>query len=307
MTARGVFSTYLRISSGPTASRRALSSRFSPSTPASRLHTSQWKFQQPPAANRGVFNAGQIDLRANGGPASPEETKPRGGIFRRVAEKLREKMPNATEPYVAHGVTLELYNECLKQAAYAEGHELSESARFWYDVCDRPKTFMSWAQVTVLHMWMFVVRIRAFELDRVKTWQQHFVDHFFYDAEGKMIHTYNISSGGQRKTYLKDLYSQYRGMIAGYDEGLCKGDAVLAAAIWRNVFDARPDIDLEVLAMITSYVRRVIHGLDKIDNQVLYSARVTFGLPNEEAATVRVESKFIGAIMGAPVVSDGAA
>lgn len=50
-----------------------------------------------------------------------------------MAEKLREKMPNTTEPYVAHGVTLELYNECLKQAAYTDGHELSESARFWYN------------------------------------------------------------------------------------------------------------------------------------------------------------------------------
>lgn len=59
-------------------------------------------------------------------------------------------------------------------------------------VCDRPKTFMSWAQVTVLHIWMLIVRIRAFEPNRVKTWQQHFVDHFFYDAEGKMIHTYKV-------------------------------------------------------------------------------------------------------------------
>jgi hypothetical protein len=51
---------------------------------------------------------------------------------------------------------------------------------------------MSWAQVTVLHMWMLIVRIRAFEPDRVKVWQQHFVDHFFYDAEGKMINTYKV-------------------------------------------------------------------------------------------------------------------
>ncbi|PWW79530.1 hypothetical protein C7212DRAFT_310451 [Tuber magnatum] len=307
MATRGICSTCLRTSSGPTAARRVLF-RSSPSIPTSGLHTLQWKLQQTAAASKEVFNAGQIAPQVNGGQVPPRETKPRGrGIFRKVAEKLREKMPNATEPYVAHGVTLELYNECLKQAAYAEGHELSESARFWYDVCDRPKTFMSWAQVTVLHMWMLVVRIRAFEPDRVKTWQQHFVDHLFYDAEGKMIHTYNISNGGQRKTYLKDLYSQYRGMIAGYDEGLCKGDAVLAAAIWRNIFDARPGVDVEVLAMVASYVRRVVHGLDKIDDQVLYSARITFGPPNEEAEAVRVESKFIETLLGTPVVSDKAA
>lgn len=71
--------------------------------------------------------------QVNNGPASPGETKLGGGIFGKVAEKLREKMPNTTEPYVAHGVTLELYNECLKQAEYVDGHELSESARFWYN------------------------------------------------------------------------------------------------------------------------------------------------------------------------------
>ncbi|KAG0641559.1 ubiquinol-cytochrome C chaperone-domain-containing protein [Tuber brumale] len=306
MATRGICSAYLRLSSGRTAARRALL-RSSPPTLASRLHTSQWRFQQTAAGNKEISNEEQIAPRVEGRPVRPGETKPSGGIFGKVAEKLREKMPNTTETYVAHGVTLELYNECLKQAAYAEGHELSESARFWYDVCDRPKTFMSWAQVTVLHMWMLIVRIRALELDRVKTWQQHFVDHFFYDAEGKMIHTYKITNGGQRKTYLKDLYSQYRGMIAGYDEGLCKGDAVLSAAIWRNVFDARPDVDMEALAMITSYVRRVVHGLDKVNDQVLNSARVTFGLPNEEAGMVRMESKFIETLPETPVVGGKAA
>ncbi|CAZ83815.1 unnamed protein product [Tuber melanosporum] len=306
MTTRGICSTYLRLSSSRTTARRALL-RSSPPTLTSRLHTSQWKFQQTAPGNKGVSNEEPVAPRVKDSPVSPGATKPSGGIFGKVAEKLREKMPNTTETYVAHGVTLELYNECLKQAAYAEGQEFSESARFWYDVCDRPKTFMSWAQVTVLHMWMLIVRIRALDLDRVKTWQQHFVDHFFYDAEGKMIHTYKITSGGQRKTYLKDLYSQYRGMIAGYDEGLCKGDAVLATAIWRNVFNARPDVDMEVLAMITSYVRRVIHGLDKVNDQVLNSARVTFGLPNGEVEMVRMESKFIGTFPETTVVDGKAA
>ena len=75
----------------------------------------------------------------------------------------------------------------------------------------------------------------------------------------------------------------------------------------RNVFDARPDVDIEVLATITSYARRVVHGLDKVDDQVLYSARVAFGLPNEEAETVRVESKFIETLLETPDVDNKAA
>jgi len=77
-------------------------------------------------------------------------------------------------------------------------------------VCDRPKTFMSWAQVTALHVWMLIVRIRAFEPDRVKTWQQHFVDHFFYDAEGKMMHTYKVYS--QSAPWRGEIYLQSGGL-----------------------------------------------------------------------------------------------
>lgn len=74
----------------------------------------------------------------------------------------------------------------------------------------------------------------------------------------------------------------------------------------RNVFDARPDIDMEVLATITSYARRVVHRLDKVDDQVLYSGRITFGLPNEEVETVRVESKFIETLLETPDVDNKA-
>jgi cytochrome b pre-mRNA-processing protein 3 len=35
---------------------------------------------------------------------------------------------------------------------------------------------------------------------------------------------------------MKDVLEQYHGSISAYDEGLIKGDAVLAAAIWRNIF-----------------------------------------------------------------------
>lgn len=77
-------------------------------------------------------------------------------------------------------------------------------------------------------------------------------------------------------------------MIAGLDEGFVKDDAVLAAAIWRNIFDASESVDFEVLATIVSYVRRVIAGLDKIDDATLESGNIYFGRPDEELKTVRV-------------------
>ena len=51
-----------------------------------------------------------------------------------------------------------------------------------------------------------------------------------------------------------------------YDEGLVKGDAVLAAAIWRNLFKAREDIDVRTLASIVSWVRSQLKYLDAMDD-----------------------------------------
>lgn len=55
------------------------------------------------------------------------------GLIDRIATGIRELMPSTTDQYVAYGVTQELYNECVNQAAYVEGVELSESAKFWYE------------------------------------------------------------------------------------------------------------------------------------------------------------------------------
>lgn len=35
---------------------------------------------------------------------------------------------------------------------------------------------------------------------------------------------------------MRDMLQQYHGSVAAYDEGLIAGDAILAAAIWRNFF-----------------------------------------------------------------------
>lgn len=62
-------------------------------------------------------------------------------------------------------------------------------------------------------------------------YQQNFIDHFFYEAEEKMVQL--KVKPAQRPGYMKDLFEQYRGMTVAFDEGLCSGDAVLATAIWR--------------------------------------------------------------------------
>ena len=69
---------------------------------------------------------------------------------------------------------------------------------------------------------------------------------------------HSITARGVRSKYLKDLFLQWRGVLVSYDEGLVKGDAVLASAVWRNVFGGREDADPVRLAMVVAWLRREV-------------------------------------------------
>ena len=113
-----------------------------------------------------------------------------------------------------------------------------------------------------------------------------------------MTELHRLHARAVRNRYLKDLFVQWRGLMAGYDEGLMKGDAVLAAAVWRNVFKADGEVDLRGVGMVVSYIRRVLKTLDSVEDEVIASGRVRFGDPSSEEAMVAVRSKGMDAPVG---------
>lgn len=97
-----------------------------------------------------------------------------------------------------------------------------------------------------------------------------------------------------RQKHLKDMFSQWRGVLLSYDEGLMKGDAMLAAAIWRNLMGSREDVDFEKLAQIVGYMRRELKRLDNApDDQVLDGQWRFRGDPGDEAALVKTSSRLM--------------
>jgi cytochrome b pre-mRNA-processing protein 3 len=141
----------------------------------------------------------------------------------------------------------------------------------------------------MLHMYLLSARFRAFSTNP-QPWQQHLLDHFSYDAENKMTLLHNMHARGTRNKYLKDLFIQWRGLLAAYDEGLAKGDAVLAAAIWRNIFKANEDVNVKGLALVVSYMRRTLKGLDSLPDDQIMIGEVGFGSPSAEESVVRLRS-----------------
>ncbi len=108
-----------------------------------------------------------------------------------------------------------------------------------------------------------------------------------------MIINHNMHARGTRNKYLKDLFVQWRGLLAAYDEGLVKGDAVLGAAVWRNIFKADDDVDIKALAEIVSYMRRVLNGLDDLPDERISQASLQFGNPKTESSVVGRQSKMM--------------
>lgn len=162
-----------------------------------------------------------------------------------------------------------------------------------------PAGFASWSQVTMLHMYILTVRLRYFPAQYSSIWLQHLHDHFFYEAEHRMTIFHQITARGVRQKYLKDLYDQWRGVTAAYDEGLIRGDAVMAAAVWRNVFKGREDVDWTKVALVVAFIRRGLRALDKAQDRQIVGGLIKFASPMSEAPLVEAKSEWIDKPFGA--------
>lgn len=212
-----------------------------------------------------------------------------------------------TEPYVAYGATEDLFKACAATCSYTipalsekppqpapkndKGEDIGLGEGWWFAPkssagLELPVTFNMWAQVMYLHMYALTARMRKFPAQHVRIWEQNLLDHFFYAAEDRMAMWHGMAARGIRNKYLKDLWVQWRGVLVSYDEGLIKGDAVLAAAVWRNVFQAREDVDLADVATVVSYLRREMARLDKMPDNVLSTGDITFPSPKDERRVI---------------------
>ncbi|KAG7938264.1 uncharacterized protein OGAPODRAFT_81544 [Ogataea polymorpha] len=186
------------------------------------------------------------------------------------------------------------YYMCKDQGLQFKDEPLSETAIFWYQTLGLPRTFGQWFQITGLHVWLLFVRMRAMPFKVGKNYQQKLVDKFFKDIELRLSEEMNILSGQIRESYMKDFHSQLLGITFSYDEALASNsDSVLAAALWRNVFNGDKNIDNVKLEALVRYVRMQLYILNKISDRAFGFGDFEFVAPNEtiEPLTPREEEK----------------
>ncbi|KAH6998730.1 thiolase-like protein [Ilyonectria sp. MPI-CAGE-AT-0026] len=187
-----------------------------------------------------------------------------------------------SEPYRVLGATEQLFKATSKAADYhiteaerkdesvqlaEDGEEVGHSLNA--DEFNLPPTFSTWSHVTMLHMYLINARIRCFDRDVFHNWQHQLTDHFFFECEKKMHIDHQITSSALRQRYLKDIFVQWRGLLLAYDEGLFKGDAILASAVWRNLFKGSPDVDPRALVAIVGWMRSSLMRLEAVNDNML--------------------------------------
>ncbi|ODV81916.1 uncharacterized protein CANTADRAFT_3973 [Suhomyces tanzawaensis NRRL Y-17324] len=173
------------------------------------------------------------------------------------------------------------YGECKKQALYYPNEPLSDTAKFYYETLNLPRSFSQWFQITNLHYWILSVRMRAMPFKYGKNYQQKLVDRFFRDMELRMAQELNISSNRIIEGYLKDYHTQMLGSIVSFDEGLMTDDITLAGALWRNVFNGNPDVDMRHVEALVGYVRSQLYVLNKMSDREFGFGKFKFVPPNE--------------------------
>ncbi|CVK88650.1 related to CBP3-required for assembly of cytochrome bc1 complex [Fusarium mangiferae] len=191
------------------------------------------------------------------------------------------------EPYRVLGATEQLFKASAKAADYhitekerkddqvqlAEdgeeiGHSLNPDSP-WHHTFKLPPTFSTWSHVTMLHLYLINTRIRCFDREGFQNWQHQLTDHFFFECEKKMHIDHHITSSALRQRYLKDIFVQWRGLLLAYDEGLIKGDAMLASAIWRNLFKGSADADPRALLAIVGWMRSTLLQFEAVSDNNL--------------------------------------
>ncbi|KAI1021428.1 hypothetical protein LB505_000134 [Fusarium chuoi] len=278
----------------PSASHPALPRPFTPNFPTEHTLTMSMACETCRTQARAVLRAA---MRAGASRAAAPTTRnflpPAAVVTRRHFSNTSSRSllkgigKSMAEPYRVLGATEQLFKASARAADYhitekerkddqvqlAEdgeeiGHSLNPDSP-WHHTFKLPPTFSTWSHVTMLHLYLINTRIRCFDREGFQNWQHQLTDHFFFECEKKMHIDHHITSSALRQRYLKDIFVQWRGLLLAYDEGLIKGDAMLASAIWRNLFKGSADADPRALLAIVGWMRSTLLQFEAVSDNNL--------------------------------------
>lgn len=176
----------------------------------------------------------------------------------------------------------------LKDAAERAYHAVVAQARRpeFFTVLGVPDTVDGRFELICLHAFLYLHRLKN-EAPPASELGQHFFDAMFADFDRSLreIGIGDLSVGREVKKMAQAFY----GRIHAYEEGLSDGDAVLHAALARNLFRTAPAVPAGIAAMAI-YLREETARLRAERRDDLLAGRLAFGTPPREVAVIAAET-----------------
>jgi cytochrome b pre-mRNA-processing protein 3 len=177
-------------------------------------------------------------------------------------------------------------NRDAAESAYQRVVEQARQPVFFAE-CGVPDTLDGRFELLCLHAFLYLHRLKS-ERPRAKALAQAFFDTMFGDLDRALreLGTGDLRVGREVKRMAQGFY----GRIRAYENGVAADDAVLGAALARNLFGTVgvPSAQLEAM---TCYVRCAVENLTGQSAAELLRGRVWFGSPRPLGAPPAVRCR----------------
>ncbi|XP_042260370.1 ubiquinol-cytochrome-c reductase complex assembly factor 1 [Thunnus albacares] len=186
---------------------------------------------------------------------TPQHTEEEVGAFTKLIEAMGFTGPLKYNKWKIKIAALRMYTCCVERINYDE----------FFEKCTLPDTLNSWFLVAQLHVWMCLVRMR--QEGREGKYMCRYIVHSMWEDVEQRSKIMGIDAT-HRKEGTKAMTETFYAAIFGYDEGVLADDTVLAAALWRNLFNYQCE-DPKQLELMVEYVRKQMQYIDALDGEDL--------------------------------------
>uniref|UniRef100_A0A8C3SVH9 Ubiquinol-cytochrome c reductase complex assembly factor 1 n=1 Tax=Chelydra serpentina TaxID=8475 RepID=A0A8C3SVH9_CHESE len=171
--------------------------------------------------------------------------------FTKIIEAMGFTGPLKYNKWKIKIAALRMYTCCVERTDYEE----------FFHRCHMPDTLNSWFLVAQLHVWLK----QSCQVKKAIPWL----------LTRNIVFVLLIDSFTLKES-MRSMTENFYAAIFGYDEGILSDDHVLAAALWRNLFNKHCE-DPRQLELLVEYVRKQMQYLDAINGEdLLLTGEVTW-------------------------------
>ncbi|XP_058535320.1 ubiquinol-cytochrome-c reductase complex assembly factor 1 isoform X2 [Ochotona princeps] len=191
-------------------------------------------------------------------PATKDSSQPdeeKVGAFTKIIEAMGFTGPLKYSKWKIKIAALRMYTSCVEKTDFEE----------FFLRCQMPDTFNSWFLITLLHVWMCLVRMK--QEGRSGKYMCRIIVHFMWEDVEQRGRVMGVNPYILKKNMIL-MTNNFYAAILGYDEGILSDDHGLAAALWRTFFNQKCE-DPRQLELLVEYVRKQMQYLDSMNGEDL--------------------------------------